>query len=75
MQGFGTIALFRSSRLLIERTECGEILVTQGNLTLRLDHSGLERLYDAFGDALAVMAMADLGFPPLPMLSEAEAAK
>lgn len=75
MQGFGTIELFRSPRLLIERTECGEILLTQGSLTLRLDHSGLERLYDAFGDALAVMAMADLGFPPLPMLSEAEAAK
>ena len=59
MQGFGTIALFRSSRLLIERTECGEILVTQGNLTLRLDHSGLERLYDAFDPSPARRQMYD----------------
>ena len=74
MPDVGTIMLSETPRLRIERTEQGDILLTEGRLTLRLDHTGLERLYEAVGDALAVLAMVDMGFPPLPLMAEGELA-
>ena len=65
-----TIHLYRGYHLAIERDASGAICITQGGLSLRLSELAFERMYDAFGEALAVLSMAEMGFPPPPPVHE-----